>query len=71
MATTGTTDTKTRRADTWRRPSAEMPKRDIPIEWTNSAGDRVCGRFIGVWIMDDGMYIYYTPTRWRYTEAAK
>ncbi len=50
----------------WRTPSAEAPERGVPIEWTNSGGDIVRGRFLGVWMMDNGMYVYYTPTRWRY-----
>ena len=50
----------------WRRTSEIMPNRNVPIEWADSCNNVVRGRFIGVWMMDSGMYVYYTPTLWRY-----
>lgn len=52
----------------WKNPLDEMPDRDLPIEWIDSSGHEVRGRFIGVWMMDSGMYVYYTPARWRYLQ---
>jgi len=51
----------------WYKPTDKMPDKNVPIEWQNSSGEVIKGKFIGVWMMDSGMYIYYTPTFWRYT----
>ncbi len=50
----------------WFRPEDVMPERDRAIEWQDSGGHITRGEFMGVWMMDSGMYIYYTPTFWRY-----
>lgn len=50
----------------WNRPEDAMPERDRTIEWQDSSGHVTQGKFMGVWMMDCGMYIYYTPILWRY-----
>lgn len=62
----GARASKTQANAEWRNPREVMPNRDVPIEWMDSSGNVVCGKFLGVWMMDSGMYVYYTPTLWRY-----
>ena len=50
----------------WKKPNKEMPTKGIPIEWTDSSGTIIKGTFEGVWMMESGVYIYYTPQKWRY-----
>ena len=50
----------------WKRPENEMPRKNVPIEWMDSEGHVTKGEWIGVWMMDSGIYCYYTPTFWRY-----
>lgn len=49
----------------WIRPEDLMPTKGDRVRWLNSAGSVVHGTFAGVWLMDNGMYIYYQPTFWQ------
>ena len=51
---------------TWKTPQQGLPRRGASVVWTDSSGRETTGTFHGVWVMDNGMYIYYTPTKWRY-----
>ena len=53
----------------WFCPQDVMPERDCLIEWQDSTGCVTQGEFMGVWMMDNGMYIYYVPTFWRYVDV--
>lgn len=51
-----------------------LPEKGRAIEWlAPSGGDPVRGKWIGgaVWMMDCGMYVYYTPAMWRYIPQAR
>ena len=54
----------------WSDPCDRMPERGEAVEWQDSAGDIVRGTFAGVWLMDNGTYVYYTPKLWRPAAAA-
>jgi len=53
----------------WYNPHDKTPERDVPIVWLNSEGDSIYGTFRGVWLMNNGMCVYYTPQAWRYASG--
>jgi hypothetical protein len=52
----------------WTPPSREMPVQGRVIDWMDSGGNIVYGGFVRgrLWFLPDGVYVYYTPTFWRY-----
>lgn len=53
----------------WTPLGTAKPEINRPIEWITPSGEVVRGKFAGglVWFPEgSGMYIYYTPTFWRY-----
>lgn len=52
----------------WNKTTALLPEKDKSIEWMDSNGHITRGKYLGgvVWLMNNGMYIYYVPTFWRY-----
>ena len=50
----------------WFDPVYNMPEKNKPIVWLSPSGEEQVGKFLGVWLLDDGAYVYYTPKMWRY-----
>lgn len=50
----------------WMSSNTQLPERDKPIEWLDPTGKVCRGVYAGVWLLDSGMYVYYTPQYWRY-----
>lgn len=53
----------------WTPYAQERPRRDSLVEWITPSGQVVKGRYQGglVWYPEGSeMYVYYTPTYWRY-----
>lgn len=59
---------KGKSTENWINPHNEMPRKNVPIQWMDSSGRLTKGKYIGVWMVDNGMYIYHTPTFWKYDE---
>lgn len=54
----------------WIKPSDQKPDDDTIVDWLDSSGNLISlGRYYkGLWFLPGGeMYIYYTPTFWRYS----
>ena len=57
---------------TWKRVSEELPPERVPVETKIDDGKgcrnvQVLMRIKNLWFFRDGsMYVYYTPTNWRY-----
>lgn len=53
----------------WTSYSSGLPRRDSKVEWISPDGRQVRGTYYGgvVWMPENSpMYVYYTPTMWRY-----
>lgn len=58
----------------WQQTSSErLPEEGRKVDWINSTGDQVDGgtRSGRLWFLPGGMYVYYTPTMWRYSLEAQ
>lgn len=56
----------------WTRTTDARPEHGRLVDWIAPSGEQVDGgRYDGMWFLppDHGMYCYYTPTYWRYTNA--
>lgn len=52
----------------WTPTKNALPVHNAQVMWLcPNTGKVVVGAYRGVWIMDNGTYVYYTPTFWRYT----
>lgn len=51
--------------DTWIPVQRELPARDQRVRWLSPSGDICEGSFVGVWLLDDGVYVYYEPAFWQ------
>lgn len=58
--------------DAWHSTSYELPPEGKRIDWMDSRGNVTYGGFRRgkLWFIDD-MYVYYTPTMWRYAAKEK
>lgn len=51
----------------WFDPAIKLPERGQKVTWPDpNTGGPVHGTYEGgaVWLMDDGVYVYYTPRVW-------
>ena len=51
--------------DRWYDPRKEMPKKDQKVRWMDSSGGTHTGTFVGRWMNDGGLCIYYEPKFWQ------
>jgi hypothetical protein len=49
----------------WIKPGTQMPEKDQKARWPDSAGGVHEGLFVGRWMHDNGLCIYYNPTFWQ------
>ena len=55
----------------WIPSTSELPKIGEKVDWIGPGGDEVTGgEFRGVWILPEGVYLYYTPPFWRPAQQA-
>jgi hypothetical protein len=57
----------------WRLTSNELPKKNTPIIWKSLPGQTATGKYLGgaVWMLDEGIYVYYKPIEWAYTKGSE
>lgn len=55
----------------WTSVSDRLPDEGQKIDWIAPSGHEVVGgtRSGRLWFLPGGMYCYYTPTYWRYSNA--
>ena len=50
----------------WYTLAQKLPEHGQKIDWIAPDGTEVTGgQFLGVWMLPEGMYVYYTPAFWR------
>lgn len=59
--------------DNWNNPRTSLPSEGVRIDWMDSSGSVVYNgyRMGNLWFLDSGMYVYYTPTMWRYASKTQ
>lgn len=56
----------------WNATNRILPERGQRVDWLQGDGEIVQGgTHQGVWLLPDGMYVYYTPQFWRPNEEAE
>lgn len=52
----------------WTSTQFTLPEHGSTIDWKTPSGDIVYdGQYRnGLWFLPDGVYVYYTPSAWRY-----
>jgi hypothetical protein len=53
----------------WIRPEDLMPTKGDKVTWISPSGHEVSGEFVGVWLTDSGLRVYYHPTFWKPASA--
>jgi len=49
----------------WTPPEKALPEKGQAVVWIPPGGGTpVTGTYQGVWLMDNGVYVYYTPLMW-------
>lgn len=49
----------------WIPVGTRLPERGQRVRWMGQSGQVATGTYEGVWLLDDGMYVYYDPTYWQ------
>lgn len=53
----------------WTKPENRLPDKGSRVKWMSPSGQVVTGHYEGVWLRDNGMYVYYRPVFWQPCDA--
>ena len=49
----------------WNNTEDILPTKGQAVKWMDSGGNVHEGTYQGVWLLSDGVYIYYQPQFWQ------